>query len=293
MQKEFSKKIILITGCSSGFGLCMSMRLASQGHTVISTMRNLSKKEPLLKKLKELNAAVDLQKLDVTDKSTIQKIMDHIKNTYGKLDILINNAGYGIGGAFEDLTDQEIRDQLETNFFGVMNVTRKALPLMRGVKGAKIINISSVASFSASPCFCAYNTSKWALEAFSECLRYELSLFDIDVLTVQPGMYKTEIFGSNAKVAKHFNDPNSLYYPLSQFLKEKVEQNVAKLKKDPKDIALLVEKLILAKNPPFRNLTDVEGRFHYFMRKILPFKVYNWIVYKMTLSKVKERMGAK
>ena len=115
------------------------------------------------------------------------------------LDCVVNNAGYGIGGAFEDLTQEEIREQMETNFFGVQNVIREALHLMRNRGEGRIINISSVSGFSASPCFGAYNASKWALEGFSESLRYELKPFGIKVLLIEPGIYKTKILTENRR----------------------------------------------------------------------------------------------
>ena len=140
--------VVLITGCSSGFGMLSAARLAVAGHTVYASMRNLQKKEALLSEVKRRGGEVKLLKLDVTDNTTIDNVMNTIKSEKGRLDILINNAGYGLGGFFEDVSEREFRDQMETNFFGVLKVTRRALPLMRKTSansdGAKIINISSV-----------------------------------------------------------------------------------------------------------------------------------------------------
>jgi len=283
-----SKKVILITGCSSGFGLLFAARLASKGNHVIATMRNLEKKQPLLDEVKKRGGKIDLLSLDVTDHDSIAKTINAIDKKYGKLDVLVNNAGYGILGFFEDLTDKQNREIMETNFFGVLNVTRAALPLMRKGANGKIINISSVSGFSASPCFSAYSASKWALEAFSESLRYELKPFGINVLAIEPGSYKTEIFFSNANFAKDFNNPKSPYFPLSQSLKKLVMNNLNKNKRDPEDVAILLEKLITQKNPPFRNIPDFSSKCLFLTRKFMPFRLYSWIVYNIMILVTKK-----
>jgi NAD(P)-dependent dehydrogenase (short-subunit alcohol dehydrogenase family) len=167
-------KVVLITGCSSGFGLLIASRLASKNFIVYATMRNLDKQSPLLSEVNLRGGNINILKLDVTNKENVKEAISKIAAKEGYIDIVINNAGYGIGGFFEDLSDKEIRDQIETNFFGVQNVIREVIPLMRQRSHGKIINLSSVAGFSANPCFGAYNASKWALEGFSESLRYEL-----------------------------------------------------------------------------------------------------------------------
>jgi len=159
----------------------MAARLSAKGHKVVATMRNINKSGALLEEIKRRNATIDLLQLDVRDKLSIKKVLAEIGDKYGHIDVLVNNAGFGIGGYFEDLSDEEIREQFETNFFGVQNVTRAVLPFMRPRRQGKIINISSIAGLSASPAFSAYNSSKWALEAFSECLYYELQPFNIKV----------------------------------------------------------------------------------------------------------------
>ncbi|HBR14017.1 MAG TPA: short-chain dehydrogenase [Candidatus Omnitrophica bacterium] len=270
--------VILITGSSSGFGFITASRLASKGHQVIATMRNTQKKDALLDEVKKRGGTLEISQLDVIKKDSIKETIARVIKEYGHIDVLINNAGFGIGGFFEDLTDEEIRQQMETNFFGVQNVTREVIPHMRQRRRGKIINISSVSGFSASPCFGAYNASKWALEAFSESLRYELKLFNIDVVLIEPGTYKTNIFFENARYAKNFDNPQSPYYPISQFLKAKVMKFVNACRKNPENVAALIEKLIIQQHPPFRNIPDWEGKILYICRKILPFGLYSWII---------------
>jgi NAD(P)-dependent dehydrogenase (short-subunit alcohol dehydrogenase family) len=286
-------KIILITGCSSGFGLLMAARLTAEGHQVIATMRHLAKKQPLTQAVAQKGGEVDLQMLDVTKPPSIQHVMMHIQETYGHLDVLINNAGYGLAGYFEDLDNAEIRAIMETNFFGVMNVTRAALPLMHQSPKdrkhkAKIINISSISGFTAYPCFGAYNQSKWALEAFSESLMYELRPFDIQVLLVQPGSYRTEIFYANRKYAKRFNDPDSRYYRYSAALKNYVDAHLNKNKRDPDEVARLVARLVRHPHPPFRTIPDFPSRVLYWLRKFLPFRLYSFLTYTVSRLALKK-----
>ncbi len=256
-------------------------RLGASGHTVFAAMRDLNKKDALLAEVKRRGGTVQLLPLDVTQPDSIRLAVDKIVKECGTIDVLINNAGYGIGGFFEDLTDEEIRRQFEVNFFGVQNVTRAVIPIMRERHQGKLINISSIAGIHASPAFSAYNASKWALEAFCESLHYEMKFFGIDVLLIEPGTYPTKIFYDNARYAKNFNNPQSLYYPVSQFLARKVRNYVDNCRKDPETIARLVEKLIDAGNPAFRNFPDVEARTLYYLRKIVPFRMYSWMVRKM------------
>lgn len=281
-------KNVLVTGCSSGFGLIIATHLASCGHKVIATMRNLEKQGDLLETAKELQVNIETLHLDVTDNSSISVVKDHLASNYGNLDVLINNAGFGMAGFFEDLTENDIRNQMETNFFGVQNVTRQMLPLLKQKAGSKIINISSVSGFTASPAFSAYCSSKWALEAFTESLRFELRFFGVDVLLIEPGSYKTKIFFENARVATNFYNKESSYYQLSQHLKNTIDLSISKNTKDPKDIARLAEQLINQKNPPFRNIPDLSSKLVYIFRKYSPFWLYSWIIEKAMLQKCKQ-----
>jgi short-subunit dehydrogenase len=155
---------------------------------------------------------------------------------------------------------------------------------MRQRKSGRIINISSVAGFSTSPAFSAYNASKWALEGWSEALHYELKFFGIDVLLIEPGTYKTKIFFENARYARHFNNEDSPYFPISQHLKKKVMEFVEDCFKDPEEVAILVEKLIHRPNPSFRNIPDIESKVLFTLRKLLPFRLYRAIINRALFS---------
>ncbi|MBI3602734.1 MAG: SDR family oxidoreductase [Candidatus Omnitrophica bacterium] len=278
MTPHDTQKVILITGTSSGFGLLTSARLASRGHFVYATMRDLAKQQPLLDEVTKRAGQVQVRELDVTKPATIKKVIDEIKNRHYHIDVLINNAGFGLGGFFEDLSEDEIRQQMEVNLFGVQNVCRQVIPLMRERKQGKIINLSSIAGQTASPCFSAYNASKWALEGFSESLHHEMKLFGIDVVLVEPGSYPTKIFFENARYGKNFDNSQSPYYALNQQLQKMTLDYVRQLKRDPQEVAALIENIINTKNPKLRYISNFSSWLHVFSRKILPESIYGYFL---------------
>jgi len=265
-----SQKVVLITGCSSGFGLLTAVRLAAHGYIVWATMRDLSGKQLLESELARRNAKAVIRELDVTKPSTIKNVVEEIQRTHGCIDVLVNNAGYGLAGFFEDLTEDEIRAQMEVNFFGVQSVCREVIPLMRQHGQGKIINISSIAGQVASPCLGAYNASKWALEAFSESLYFELSLFGISVCLVEPGSYPTNIFTKNAHYARNFDNAQSPYFSFNQKLKTIAQSSIRKLKCDPDDVARLIESIINKSHPRLRYISDLSSWLRVMAQKILP-----------------------
>ena len=287
MSPIMSPKIILITGTSSGFGLLTSARLGSAGHIVYATMRDLNKRQPLSDEIAKRAGHVQIRALDVTKPQTIQPVIAEILQKHGHIDVLINNAGQGLGGFFEDLSQEEIRQQMEVNFFGAQNVTRAVLPSMRERRQGMIINISSVAGQSATPSLGAYSASKWALEAFSECLYHEIRPFGVKVVIVEPGSYPTKIFGDNARYAKNFNDPQSPYYSLSQRIKNSINRHINQSIRDPEQIARLIERIIALPNPKLRYVSDPLSWFELMVRKNLPPPVYNYFYRRMVYGNTK------
>jgi len=285
MENNMDNKIVLITGCSSGFGFLGAIYLAEKGYQVVATIRNLDKGTELSEEIAKRQLPVTIRQLDVTDLESIKHCIKDIESKYGHLDILVNNAGYGIGGFFEDLNDREYRDQMETNFFGVLNMVREALPLLRKSDDARIINISSTAGLTTTPGMGAYNSSKWAVEAFSESLRQELALHGMKVLLIEPGPYPTKVLTTNTRFAERANDPQSPNYPFTQKLYEKYKQNNETLKSDPMEIARLMGKLISKKNPSFRNVRGPGARFRVFMHRFLPWKFNEWVIRRVIFGK--------
>ena len=180
------KKVVIITGASRGFGELIAKKFQKEKFQVIATMRNVDSSPSLM----ELDN-VDIKKLDVTNKSDIKNVVDFTIKKYGRIDILINNAGYGAFGLLEEASEQEIRNQFDVNYFGLIDCIKGVLPQMRKQKDGVIINISSIAGRFGLPFTSLYNSSKFAVEGLTECLHYELSLFGIDIKTVAPGSFRT------------------------------------------------------------------------------------------------------
>ena len=180
------KKVVIITGASRGFGELIAKKFQKENFQVIATMRNIDS-SPSLKKLENL----DIKKLDVTVKSDIKNVVDYTVEKYGRIDILINNAGYGAFGFLEEASNEEIRNQFNVNYFGLIDCIKGVLPQMRKQKDGVIVNISSIAGRFGLPFTSLYNSSKFAVEGLTECLHYELSLFGIDIKTVAPGSFRT------------------------------------------------------------------------------------------------------
>ena len=180
------KKVVIITGASRGFGELIAKKFQKENFQVIATMRNINS-SPSLKKLEN----VDIKKLDVTVKSDIKNVVDYTVEKYGRIDILINNAGYGAFGFLEEASNEEIRNQFNVNYFGLIDCIKGVLPQMRKQKDGVIVNISSIAGRFGLPFTSLYNSSKFAVEGLTECLHYELSLFGIDIKTVAPGSFRT------------------------------------------------------------------------------------------------------
>ena len=180
------KKVVIITGASRGFGELIAKKFQKENFQVIATMRNINS-SPSLKKLENL----DIKKLDVTVKSDIKNVVDYTVEKYGRIDILINNAGYGAFGFLEEASNEEIRNQFNVNYFGLIDCIKGVLPQMRKQKDGVIVNISSIAGRFGLPFTSLYNSSKFAVEGLTECLHYELSLFGIDIKTVAPGSFRT------------------------------------------------------------------------------------------------------
>ena len=290
------RKIVLITGCSSGFGMISAARLSSLGYTVYASMRDLSKNNDLKVELDRRDTNCHMIELDVRDDTSIQKTINTIADNEGQLDILINNAGYGIGGFFEDLSEEEIRDQFETNFFGVQKVTRIALPLMRKtamksekIFSTKIINVSSAQGRSALPGLGAYGSSKFALEGFSEGLYFELHPFGIEVVLLEPGTYSTKAIDDNSKEAKAGSNLQSPYVEFSNRLKDLHSKILDKRRGvgDPEDIAIIIEKIIKRKKNKLRYLAGAQAKIRVGLRSILPFNWFSKIILKITMGTAK------
>ena len=184
------EKVVLITGASSGIGMETAKLFQSKNWKVAATMRDISRSEEL-----QRIADIECFRLDVTEPESIGAAIAGTLEKFGRLDAVVNNAGYWLFGAFESATPEQMKRQFDTNLFGTMNVCREVLPHFREQKSGTIINISSVAGRVAFPAASAYCASKFALEGFSESLRYELMPFNISVKLIEPGPIATDFYG--------------------------------------------------------------------------------------------------
>ena len=200
------EKVALVTGCSSGIGYETAIALAKDGYHTFASMRNTSKGEKLKEFSKNENLPLTIIELDVDKEDSIENAVKKIMTDVKKIDVLVNNAGYGQFGCTEDVTVDDFRKQFETNFFSVVKIIQEVAPIMRNQGSGVIVNISSVAGRMGLPGSPAYISSKFALEGLGECLRYELGMFGIKTTLIEPGVIKTNFFDS-MKIPDSKKDP--------------------------------------------------------------------------------------
>lgn len=256
------KKVIIITGASSGFGKAVSERLAQKGYTVYGICR------------REMDhPSIHYIQCDIRDTERIEQIVSNIYNTEKQIDVLINNAGMGIGGSLELATSEEIQAQMGVNFMGCVNMCQKVLPYMRKQRCGKIINLSSIGGVMGLPYQGFYSASKFAIEGFSEALSAEVKGFGISVSLVEPGDFATNFTASRRNSESTLNDPD--YGPIFQRslnLIEKEENGGLK----PDVLARKIVKIVECKRPRLRYVVaNLEQWLSVVLKRILP---GNWFV---------------
>src|SRR5829696_3512909 len=252
------QKIAIVTGSSSGIGLDTSVTLAQNGFLTYATMRNLDKRSIVKAVAEKEKLPIKIVKLDVTDDQSVKDAIWTVVSENGRIDVLVNNAGYGLVGAFEDLSIDEIKNQYETDVFGLMRVTQSVLPIMRSQKSGIIVNVSSGAGLFGYPGGSAYVSTKFAIEGLSESISYELGQFGIKVILIEPGFIRTN-FTNAMVIAKKSQDPSS---PYSQMM-QKVAANSSEMAMSGSSVevvAKVILEAVTSKNPNLRYLAgkDVE-----------------------------------
>jgi NAD(P)-dependent dehydrogenase (short-subunit alcohol dehydrogenase family) len=254
-----SQNVAVITGCSSGIGYETSLMLARNGFQTFATMRNLSKRSGLESVAAKEGLPMHVTELDVTDDKSVNDGIQQILSKAGKIDVLVNNAGYALYGALEDLSTDELKAQYETNLFGIVRVTQAVLPSMRNQRSGIIVNVSTVGGRMGIPCISAYTSSKFAVEGLTESIAYELESFGIRVVLIEPGAINTN-FTAGMVTAKKAQEPTS---PYSQMMKNmsKTMQQIFERASHPELVAKVILGAISTEKTSLRYLVgkDAEG----------------------------------
>jgi NAD(P)-dependent dehydrogenase (short-subunit alcohol dehydrogenase family) len=262
-------RAVLITGTSTGIGQATAVALAARGWRVFATMRNLEKKNPLERVLKDADVQhnVEIEQLDVNDAASIRSaVASALSQTGNKLDAVIHNAGVAAVGALEDLPESDLRRVMETNFFGVLALTRALLPTFRAQTRGRIVIVSSEAAFIGQPTNSIYCASKWAIEGWAEAIAYELEPFGIDIILVEPGPYRTEIWHSTPRI----QPAGSPYYGWVQHVLRAGDAHAARMARDPREVALVIARALEARRPRFRYPVGPLAGLNHFLKGKLP-----------------------
>ncbi|RDI51697.1 SDR family oxidoreductase [Nocardia mexicana] len=235
-------KVWFITGVSRGFGREWALAALDRGDRVAGTARDLATLDDLVAKYPDTFLPV---RLDVTDRAGDFAAVEQAARQFGRLDVVVNNAGYGQFGMIEELTEDEIRAQLETNVFGALWVTQAALPIMRAQGSGHIVQVSSIGGISAFPNLGAYHASKWALEGFSQSLAAEVAGFGIHVTLIEPGGFGTDWAGPSAR----HSSPNAAYDDARDV---RHRARVAQHRGDPAATRAAILAVVDAERPPLR-----------------------------------------
>jgi NAD(P)-dependent dehydrogenase (short-subunit alcohol dehydrogenase family) len=271
------EKVAVLTGASSGFGLLTSVELAKDGFRVIASMRDLEKRERLVQAAAsaEVSGRIDVRALDVTHIDAMPEFVDSVIRDYGRIDVLVNNAGFAVGGFAEDIRLEELRLQFETNFFGAVAMTKAVLPIMRQQKAGHIIQISSIGGLQGAVSVSSYSASKHALEGWSESLRLEVNSLGIKIVLVEPGAFETGVWTSGAVMAQEAKKNTSPNFQRSLRMREAISKIP---KADPIVVARAIVAVAQNPNPKLRYLIGRDAQMQLAMKRILPWKWYEKLI---------------
>ncbi|SEN20203.1 SDR family oxidoreductase [Lihuaxuella thermophila] len=274
------KPVAFLTGTSSGFGLLASLALAKSGYYVVASMRNPDKQKALSDAIQQQKIKdIEIVELDVTRHEQVTSTLGSVIGRLGRIDVLVNNAGYAEGGFVEDLSIEDFRRQFDTNFFGLVTVTKAVLPHMRERRKGKIINISSISGKVGFPALSPYVSSKHAVEGFSESLRLEMLPYGVYVSLIEPGSYQTEIWRKGLRQAgKTAHSPYQKELAKISDQVQKISENAGK----PEEVADLIVQVANAKHPKLRYPVGKGVKRNIYLKNILP---WEWME-KMILQRM-------
>ncbi|NCO55145.1 MAG: SDR family oxidoreductase [Bacteroidetes bacterium] len=262
-------KTVLITGCSSGIGKETAIYFAKNDWNVAASMRNVNSTE--------FGGFANIKKivLDVSDYESITAAIDFAIKTFGAIDVIVNNAGYAAAGAFECASPEQIKKQFDVNVFGLMNVTRAILPYFRSKNKGTIINIASIAGHIAFPTFSLYNSTKFAVEGYSEALQYELNPFNIMVKIVEPGPIKTDFYGRSMDVLENsqIKDYDNFIAPALQKINNSGNGGLL-----PISVAKVIFKAANSKCNKMHYPVGIQAKVLLLFKKAIPSCLFRWII---------------
>ncbi|PZU94421.1 MAG: short-chain dehydrogenase/reductase [Pseudanabaena sp.] len=271
-------KTVLITGTSSGIGRATALHFQRQGWNVAATMRSPDQEAAKVDSLTKLERVI-LLKLDVTDYSAIASAVNETIDRFGGINVLVNNAGYGMFGTFEAATPEQIQRQFSTNVFGLMETTRAVLPHFRDRRNGVIVNVASVGGRVAFPLYSLYHSTKWAIEGFSESLQHELLDFNIRVKIIEPGPIKTDFYERSAYRSSNSNLPE--YDAFSDRVLAKLNL-IGNTGASPEIVAKTIYKASTDNSGKLRYPPDLLAKQLLFARKLLPDFLFTKIIRRST-----------
>ena len=240
------EKVAIVTGSSSGIGFETSLALAREGYFTYATMRDTTKSNKIKEIAQKENLKINVLELDVDDEKSVKSAIAQILDQKQRIDVLVNNAGWGLWGCVEDVSVDEFKEQFETNFFSIIRLIQEVAPTMRKQSSGTIVNVSSVVGRIGFPASPAYISSKFALEGLSESLRFEFAPFGVDVIIIEPGVIKTN-FMKNMKMAKK-SELDTVYKDITTKVVSGVKMMV-EMGTPPKEVANTIVKAIKDKKP--------------------------------------------
>lgn len=274
------EKIAVISGTSSGIGLLSAIELARKGFRMVASMRDLGRRERLDQAAGAAGVAslLDVRRLDVTQFDSIPQFVEGVVGDYGRIDVLVNNAGFAMAGFAEDMKLDEIRRQFETNFFGNVALTQAVLPTMRRQHAGHILMISSISGLHGALGISSYSASKFALEGWSEALRLEVDALGIKVVLIEPGSYETDIWTRNAVLGQKFVDGTSPNLARGERMREAVKKL---RKRDPIEVARVIAEIAGDPNPRLRYLVGSDAHIQLWLKRLLPWKWHERLIARM------------
>lgn len=279
-------RVVLVTGCRSGFGLRIAATAARQGWTVYAGLRDPATGGALEEATRGM--PVHPLALDVTEATQREAAVARVLRDQGRLDALVNNAGVALGGFLEQVEEDEIRRVFDVNVFATWAMTKACLPALRDAGGGVVVQMSSMSGRMALPGLGTYAGSKFAVEGLSEAWRHELRMFGIRVVLVEPGAYRTDIFGRNRTLCRRAKEPDGPYAPWIETLDKIFARVVDRIARDPQEVADRVVKLIGDPRPPMRVPVGPGAKPRAFLRQLVPFSLLEQ-AFRIGLSRLAAR----